>query len=103
MLIIRPIMAPTESSIIESIIAQGPLVAFMLWVIWSQKSSNESLMSGVKSIQDARFNAMESHIQKLEAKSEACEQDRMRLWEQNAYISQRFAELNLPVKNENNP
>lgn len=73
--------------LIKAVVAQGPLVAFMLWVIWGQKTSNEALMEGVKAIQDARFEAMEAHIKKLEAKSDNCEADRVKLWEQLAKLN----------------
>lgn len=85
-----------NEELFKAISTQGPLVVFMLWVIWGQKTSNEALMEGVKSIQDARFEAMEAHIKKLEAKSDTCEADRIKLWEQLAKLNKNEHTQKLP-------
>jgi hypothetical protein len=82
-----------EQKLLEMVATQGPLAAFMGLVIWWQRSSNAALNESVKAIQDERFAAMENHISKLEAKSDSCEEDRKKLWESNARMQERIAEL----------
>ena len=72
---------------------QGPLFAFMLWVIWNQKTTNEGLREAMQGVQDQRFKAMEDHIGKLERRADECQKDRSMLIEENQKLEVKIAEL----------
>ncbi|NDB50509.1 MAG: hypothetical protein EB030_05785, partial [Actinobacteria bacterium] len=81
-----------ETEIFKVLVGTSPLVAFMAWVIWYQKDSNNALMTAIKEIQNERLKAMDAHIKKLEARSDQCERDRIKLFEQHALIFQKLGE-----------
>jgi len=84
-----------EEMILKAITTQGPLFAVMLWVMWHQRESNDALLKSVQVVQDERFEAMERHIEKLETRSEACESDRLKIWQENARLQEQISELKL--------
>lgn len=84
-----------EATLLKAVIQSGPLVAFMLWIIWNQRQANAALQNCVQVVQDKRFEAMERHIQKLETKSDTCESDRIKIWQENARLQEQISELKL--------
>lgn len=80
---------------VDQIIQQGPLVAFMLWVIWNQKQTNAGLRDAIESVQDKRFGVLNEMISKLEEKAEECQRDRTMLIRQNHEFALKIQDFEL--------
>tara|TARA_R110002126_G_scaffold52090_8_gene142041 strand:- start:2096 stop:2347 length:252 start_codon:yes stop_codon:yes gene_type:complete len=67
--------------ILQNLSGQGlPLLLVLAALLYFYKG-NTSLLTSFNEERNARLDAMDSHIQALEAKSRECEADRVRLWE----------------------
>ncbi len=67
--------------IIQNLSGQGlPLLLVFAALIYFYRG-NAALLTSFGQERSARLDAMDAHIQALEAKSKECEADRERLWE----------------------
>lgn len=79
--------------LIKSLLGQGPLVVSLViaitWFNSTQKETNSLLFKE----RDARLNSMDEHIKQLEARSQACETDRIRLYQMAVQQEHRISVL----------
>jgi hypothetical protein len=74
-------MEPITQLIVQNLSGQGlPLLLVVAALMYFYKG-NSQLLGALANERNARLDAMDQHIQALEAKSRECEADRARLWE----------------------
>jgi hypothetical protein len=84
--------ASSSPDILHTITAQGPLVAVLVVaIVWLQKTMSMQASEAAAALRaanelfqkerDARLDAMDEHIRNLDARSQACETDRIKLWQ----------------------
>lgn len=68
--------------LLDTIVATGPVAALLLIAVWHQTKGQAALITQLNEERDERLTQMENHMSRLEARSEACEQDRRRISEE---------------------
>jgi hypothetical protein len=90
---------------LHTLSSQGPLVGVLvIAIVWLQKTMAAQANQSAEAIKaanalfqqerDARLDSMDEHIRNLEARSQACETDRMKLWQMMARRHRASSEEN---------
>lgn len=83
---------PASPDFLHTLSSQGPLVGVLVFaIVWLQKTMAAQATQAADAIKaantlfqqerDARLDAMDEHIRNLETRSQACETDRIKLWQ----------------------